>query len=337
MSGNPPSFLIINVSRIGDTLLATAAIRAVAKAYPGAAITFMGHPKRCEVVRHLPFVSSVQGITKNWAWALGRWGRPRYDTAIIYGYDRPLVEYALRVANRVVAFRQQDAAINQRLYRAVEASAFQSLHSARIPLLLTQALGIEPDGHHLAYRVTDSERAWATTFLQQQVPAGKRPLIGLQVASFPTKAYRDWPVRHFAALCEKILAAHPQAHFLLLGGKEEAAKIRELEGRLGEHATVVAGKLTLRQSAALMQQLDLYVGVDTGPTHIAGAVGVPMVALYHCYSPGRLLAPLERDKLHVIEHPALDKGGTMQSEMAEITVETVWEALQAVLNKGNNG
>ena len=75
MSGNPPSILIINVSRIGDTLLATPAIRAVAKAFPGAAITFMGHPKRCEVVRHLPFISTVRGITKNWAWALGHWGR----------------------------------------------------------------------------------------------------------------------------------------------------------------------------------------------------------------------------------------------------------------------
>jgi heptosyltransferase-3 len=332
LSGKPPSFLIINVSRIGDTLLATPAIRAVAKAYPGAEITFMGHPKRCEVVRHLPFVSTVRGITKNWAWALGRWGGRRYDIAIVYGYDLPLVEYALRVAKQVVAFRQQDAAINQRLYRAVETPGFQSLHSARIPLLLTQALGIAADGHRLAYHVTDSEQAWAIAFLQDQLPAGKRPLIGLQVASFPTKAYRDWPVGHFAALCEKILAAHPQAHFVLLGGKEEAAKIRELESHLGNHATVVAGKLTLRRSTALMQQLDLYVGVDTGPTHLAGAIDVPMVALYHCYSPGRLLAPLERDKLHVIEHPALDKGGTMQSEMAEITVETVWEAVRTALS-----
>ena len=333
MAGNPPSFLIINVSRIGDTLLVTPAIRAVARAFPGADITFMGHPNRCEVVRHLPYVSTVKGITKNWVWLLGHWRRQRYDFAIVYGYDLPLVNYALRVAKRVVAFRQKDAAINKRLYRAVEHPPFQSMHSARVPLLLMQALDIEPDGHHLAYKVTDRERAWAASFLQQQVPSEKRPLIGLQVASFPTKAYRDWPVRHFAALCERILSAYPQAHFLLLGGTEELAKIRELEKYLGEHATVVAGKLSLRQTAALMQQLGLYVGVDTGPTHLAGAVGVPMVALYHCYSPGRLLAPLDRDKLHVVEHPALDSGGTMQSEMADISVATVWVAVQAMLKK----
>ena len=198
-------------------------------------------------------------------------------------------------------------------------------------MLLTQALDIEPDGHHLAYEVTQPERAWAVSLLQQQVPAEKRPLIGLQVSSFPTKAYRDWTVRHFAALCEKILFAYPHAHFLLLGGKEESARIRELEKHLGEHVTVMAGKLSLRQTAALVQRLDLYVGVDTGPTHLAGAIGVPMVALYHCHSPGRLYAPLDRDKLQIVEHPALDAGGTIRSEMAEITVERVWGAVQSML------
>lgn len=333
MAAKPPTFLVINVSRIGDTLLVTPAIRAVAKAHPGAAITFIGHPKRCEVLRHLPFVSAVKGVTKNRAWLLGHWGRPRYDVAIVYGFDLALVKYALRVAARVVAFRQHDPAVNARLYRAVEPPPFQSLHSARVPLLLTRALDIEPDGHRLAYEISARERTWAQSFLEQQLPADKHPLIGLQVASFPTKAYRDWPLRHFAALCEKILSAYAKAHFLLLGGKEELTKIRELEKTLGDHATVVAGKLSLRQTAALMQRLDLYVGVDTGPTHLAGAVGVPMVALYHCYSPGRLLAPLERDKLQAIEHPALDAGGTIESDMAEITVERVWEAVQAMLQQ----
>jgi heptosyltransferase-3 len=283
------------------------------------------------VVRHLPFVTSVKGFTKNSAWLLGHWPTRRYDVALVYGFDLQLVKYALRAAKRVVAFRQKDAATNKRLYRAVAYPPFQSMHSARIPLLLTQALDIEPDGYGLAYQTTDDERAWAVSFLQQQVPAGKRPLIGLQVASFPTKAYRDWPVGHFAALCERILSAHPQAHFLLLGGREEAGKIRELEERLGDHVTAVAGRLSLRQTTALMQQLDLYVGVDTGPTHLAGAIGVPMIALYHCYSPGRILAPLDRDKLQVIEHPALDAGGTIQSEMAEISVERVWVAVQGLL------
>ena len=64
MSGSISSFLFINVSRIGDTLFATPAMRAVAAAYPGCHITALAHPKRAEVLQGLPFVARVGGITK---------------------------------------------------------------------------------------------------------------------------------------------------------------------------------------------------------------------------------------------------------------------------------
>jgi len=80
--------------------------------------------------------------------------------------------------------------------------------------------------------------------------------------------------------------------------------------------------------------LDLYVGVDTGPTHLAGALGIPMVALYHCRHRGSLLAPLDHPALTVIEHPAADADCTPQREMAEIGVDRVWDAVAARLPAG---
>src|SRR2546427_7395130 len=72
MSAGSPSFLFINVARIGDTLLATPAMRAIATAHPGCRITALAHPKRAEVLRGLSFVARVGGITKNTA----PWRRP---------------------------------------------------------------------------------------------------------------------------------------------------------------------------------------------------------------------------------------------------------------------
>ena len=85
-----------------------------------------------------------------------------------------------------------------------------------------------------------------------------------------------------------------------------------------------AGMLSLRESAALMSRLDLYIGVDTGPTHIMGALDAPMVALYHCHSPSRLLGPLERPRCFVVDHPRAAAGCSPETPMAEITVVTVW-------------
>jgi lipopolysaccharide heptosyltransferase III len=329
----PASILVINVSRIGDTLLATPALRALAGAWPQARISFLGHPRRVEVVQHLPFLTEVGPITKYRAAWRGRLLGQRWDLALVLGYDKALVSYALRVATRVVAFRQGDTAIDRRLFRCVEPPPFQSLHSALIPLLLTRSIGVADAGGELAYTVTAQEEAWARDMLGAVLPSRSSPLLGMQIASFPTKGYRDWPLGHFGDLCERILKRWPIAHVMIFGGSLERGRAEQLAGRFPSRSTSVAGKLSLRETAALMNSLDLYVGVDTGPTHVMGALHRPMVALYHCYSPSRLLMPLGHPCFYPVDHPRAAQGCGPATSMAEITVDSVWtrvlEALTA--------
>ena len=322
--------LYINVSRIGDTLLVTPAVRAVAKAYPKAKLTLLGHPKRMEILENLPFVARVGGITKYRAIWKGWLPSSPYDLAFVCGYDKPLIEYALRVSRRVVAFDQTDPSLNQRLFASAPHPPFQTEHAVRIQLRLPAAIGIQPDGFGLAYVVSAQESAWAREQLRV-LPTKSRPLVGLQVASFPTKAYRDWPLSHFIALVDRLKGRWPTAHFLILGGREESARTGALARHLGASASLFAGKLDLRQTASLMSELDLYVGVDTGPTHIMGALHRPMVALYHGYSPSRVLVPLEHPCAYVVDHPMADKGATPATPMSDISVDRVWSVVEQAL------
>ena len=143
----PRDILYINVSRIGDTLLVTPAVRAVAARWPQARIHLLAHPKREEVLHKLPFVQRTGAIEKQRARFMGRLRNPfagkPYDLAFVCNFDAPLIEYALRVARRVVAFRQPDEALNARLYRAVEHPALQTTHAVDIQLLLPAAVGAE--------------------------------------------------------------------------------------------------------------------------------------------------------------------------------------------------
>lgn len=327
---SPRDILFINVSRIGDTLLVTPAVRAVAARWPEARIHLLAHPKREEVLRHLPFVHRTGAIEKHRARFLGWLPGKRYDLAFVCNFDAPLVKYALRIARKVIAFRQPSAALNAKLYRVVDHPPPQACHAVDIQLMLPGVLGINPDGKHLAYRVTEEEDLWAKDYLSQEKLAERHPLIGLQVASFPTKAYRDWPIGHFRALCERIRMKWPQAHFLIFGGTLEMERTSELASELGTAATLCAGRLTLRQTAALMNCIDLYVGVDTGPTHLMGALHRPMVALYHGYSPSRVLAPLDHPCCQAIDHPLADNC-TPEASMADISVDRVWEAVRKAL------
>jgi len=317
------SILVICVARIGDTLLVTPALRALAARWPDAGITFLGHPKRVEVLQHLPFLAATGSISKHRARWRGWLSRQRWDLALVYGFDRALVAYALRTARDVVAFRQGSPALDRRLLHCVEPPPPLSDHAVPMHLSLTRALGISDSGMGLSYIVTAEERDAARALLLRKGLAKARPLVGLQVRAFPTKAWRDWPIEQFAALCRRIGQRWPGAHFLLFGGGDDLERTQELVRLLPERATTLAGSLSLRESAAVMNELHLFIGLDSGPTHIAGALGVPLIGLYHCLIPSRLIKPLDRPGVQVVDHPRRE-GCDAATPMGEITVDAVW-------------
>ena len=330
--------LLVQVSRIGDTLLATPALRALATAFPEARLSCLAHPKRAEILQGLPFVHHLGRITKKLAplrgWLPGR----SHDLALVFGFDQPLVAYALRVARRVVAFRQGNPALEAQLWRVVEEPAFQSRHAVDYQLALTDAIGLPSAGKYLSYVVSAAEREWASTRLAPLRTSGARPLIGLQIASFPTKGYRDWPLAHFVELCRRIQAEHPGVHFLIFGGSLEQKRTRALHAALPDCSDHCAGSLTLRQTGALMNEVDLYVGVDTGPTHIMGALHRPMVAMYHGHLPSRVLAPLEHPCLWVVDHPRAGQGTSPDDyPMSDISVDAVMAKVREALASTSRG
>jgi heptosyltransferase-3 len=313
-------YLVIAVARIGDTLLATPLMRAVKSANPQARLTVLVHPRRTEVLEHLSFIDRLGGIDKWQALWRGRIGGASYAAALVLGRDSSLVQYALRVSRRVVAYDEPGFPRDERLARVPPE---QGTHAVLDRLRLAQALGFEASGLHLAYRVSDEERARARARLTQRWPRERGVRIGLQMSSFPTKAHRDWPVDHFSALARALVLDVPQARFVLLGDAHARRSASPFVAEHGEHTLVAAGETSLRESAALIAEMDLYIGVDTGPTHIAGALGVPMVALYHCLYPGRNLAPLEHPACRVIEHPLTGDERCAGHGMQDIPVDAV--------------
>lgn len=315
----------IIVARIGDTLLVTPALRALRAA--AGRLTVLVHPQRVDVLRHLDFIDELGTITKRSAWLRSRFSRGRYDTAFCWGREPALLNYCLRAAKRSVAFDYPAfVGIHSDALQRVAVPAESSLHAVRERALLTDAAGITTPNERLAYVVTGDEQRSAREWLAQKLPSGAKPLIGLQLFSFPTKAHRDWPLERFIELARLLCQNHPQAHVLVLGDDNARLRAGPLSAALPGRVTVAAGSLSLRQSAALMQQLDVYVGVDTGPTHIAGALDIPMVALYHPRYPGRNLMPLDNPRCTVIEAA---EGG-----MGQVTVGQVWQAVRERLDAG---
>ena len=326
--------LLINVTRIGDTLLATPAIRAIAKFFPNAKLTVLGHPKRVEVLKNIAYVQRTGAIDKRTALLRG-WRDvllgAEYDWAFVWRNDEALVRYALRKARHVVAHRQHDDRINARLFAAVERIADNKIHAVVWTLSLPEAVGIPAAGFQLDYCVTDAEATWARQRLRADFPNVPGPFIGMQVASFATKSYRDWPINHFIELAKRIADENKDARFILYGAASDQERVNRLTNALDGKAKSYAGEFSLRETVAMMACTDLYIGVDTGPTHLFGALNKPMVVLFHPSLPSALYKPLEASALYVIDHPKAGPNATSDIAMADISVDTVWRAVSAAM------
>jgi len=137
-------------------------------------------------------------------------------------------------------------------------------------------LGVEPrpEDFHLAVSANDREKAGA--FLAESgLNNGAGIVYANPAARWETKM---WTVEAWAELADQLARAGVGVVFA--GSPADAALIGEITCRMKERAVVSAGKLSLGESAALLEASDVYVGVDSGPMHVAALVGTPVVALF---------------------------------------------------------
>jgi heptosyltransferase-2 len=90
---------------------------------------------------------------------------------------------------------------------------------------------------------------------------------------------RCWPAENFRSLAQNLLAKWPDAGLFLIGGKNDRAAASLICGGLGGSIIDVTGKLSLSETAALLEKCDVFVGNDSGPMHLAGAVGCAVVEI----------------------------------------------------------
>lgn len=116
------------------------------------------------------------------------------------------------------------------------------------------------------------------------VEASSGPRVALLPCTrWPTK---DWPVGSYAELA-RTLRDSVGATVFLLGGEGDKAVCDGIAADGGDKVVSLAGQQTLAQLAGFLQSVDLVVGGDSGPAHMAAAVGTPVLALFGPTDPGR--------------------------------------------------
>jgi heptosyltransferase-2 len=158
-------------------------------------------------------------------------------------------------------------------------------HEVERHLDMLRALGATAPPTELRIALTDDDRHRASEALSA-VPRDV-PLVALGIGAAHPK--RRWPVSRFAEV-GAALRRERRALLVVVGGPHDVGAQAELLAMLGPDAIGLAGRLTLRESAAAIARCQLFIGCDSAPMHLAAATGVPCVEV-SCH-------PLGADPLH---------------------------------------
>ena len=277
---------VLRANALGDLLFAVPALDALRAAYPGAEIALLGRdwhagfvPGRVRSVDRVVVVPVATGI-----WAppghvddqaeldrfFTRMEEERFDLALqLHGGGRHSNPFVRRLGARVTAgLRIADA---ERLHRNVPYVYYQSEVVRLLEVVATvggSAAAAEP---HLTVLGEDRLEAEARV-------GGAEPLAAIHPGA--TDGRRRWPPERFAAVGDALAAAG--ADVVVSGAADEAPLVEEVVARMTAEATPLAGRLSTGGLAGVLSRCSVVVSNDSGPLHVAAAVGAATVGIFWC-------------------------------------------------------
>lgn len=287
----PERVCLIKPSSLGDVVHALPVLAALRDRWPSARFTWVigtglaglveGHPFLDGVVR---FERSAMRPTLSGARALGRFlralRRDRFDVAIdLQGLFRSgFMAQATGAPVRVGLATAREGAT--RFYTHRVPPAPDRPHAVDVLLAVAEAFGADITRPRFVVALSEEDRRWAKAALE----GVDRPRLVLNLgARWPTKR---WPVEHFARVARWAFDG-PGVGLAVVGASEDRPLVEAFRAHLDGRAPFLdlCGGTSLPRLAAVAAESDLFLSNDTGPLHLACAVGARAVGIYTCTRP----------------------------------------------------
>lgn len=168
------------------------------------------------------------------------------------------------------------------------------MHEVRRVLALAAFLGTPPQGEQTEFPLLAEDMAAASALLT----GVERPLIGLHPAA--REATKRWASERFATVGAELQRRYGGT-IVLLGGLEEQPLTESIAQNVGKFCLNLAGKTTLAVLGGVICELSILVTNDSGPAHIAYALGTPTVTVFGGTDPS-VWGPLYSDRHRVLVH-----------------------------------
>ena len=295
--------LIVKTSAIGDVIHTLPALHCLRRRYPEAEITWLVEEAAAEVVVGHPALDRVlvagrKGWLREWragerraacrkAWHFLRELRDtRYDLLLDFqGLLKSGIWVALARARRKVGFGRgmEHAEMSYIFLNERIPAVSMEMHAVDRELHLLRAIGIECPEARFDLPLTAADHEAAAKLLEAHGIAAGQPFIAINpMTTWPTK---HWRPEKFAELADRLAEAGKAVVFT--GGPDDRAGVAAIGAMMRQPPVNLAGATSLKGLAALFARAQAVVSTDTGPMHVAAAVGTPVVALFGPTAPWR--------------------------------------------------
>lgn len=277
-SKSPARILVVTMRYLGDTLLITPLLNSLKTAYPQAQIDVLLYQNTATMLEGNPAVANLITTVAKPGWQehkkLFKQIFRRYDLAVCTQTgDKPTLYSFLAAPVRIgfVPPKPQTGWFKRYLYKQWLEFDTQKTHTVLELLKLCQLLAIAP-----IYQLTPPQVVNASFKVSDFVTSNDYVVLH----PMPQWRYKQWTAEGWAAIANY---CQQQGLQVVLSGSslsKETEYLSALQTALPENTLNLAGKLSLAELAQVISKAKLFIGVDTGITHLATATGVPTIALF---------------------------------------------------------
>jgi len=285
--GGVRNVLVIKFFGMGSVILSTPALRLIKESFPGVQISYLSFGAQRGLLDRIPLVDNIMTIDSD---SIGGFlldglnvlrdiRRLQFDAVFDFEFFSKfstLLSGATRAPIRIgfeLPTRWRSLILTHQVRLSKDRHVIEAFCDQ------VRILGIRAKAPEVEAPTIDSED---TRRLCEKLPVEDGPTICVNVNAGETFLERRWMPQKFAALIDSLRVSRPDAHLLFLGVRSERPYVQHVVDQIPKTARCVnaAGLLSIGELISLLSRCELLISNDSGPLHLAAALGTRCVALY---------------------------------------------------------
>lgn len=324
-----PRILVVSTTGLGDSLWGTPAVRALKTRFPKSYLALLTSPIGSALYQNNPHLDEIITLDNpalpSCRKLLSPLKKKNFEIALIFHLSqRPVLPFVtLCKPSQIIGTN----GINKGLDRLLTSPLDPSYeHEIERRLKIAEAIGAPPNGREMEIFLTSDEQKTIKDFLKNaSFPIGIHP--GAK------DRYKQWAPAHFANLGKRLQEEYG-AQVFVTGSQEEIPLAEKVADQI-PGALSVAGKFSVRLTAALIQQFKIFLANDTGPMHLAYAVKTPTFSLF-APTDANLCGPYQIDHARYIQKkptcsPCIGKKCRVPFCLEQITELEAWNQIKELI------